>query len=144
MSTFTPYQVICLLKAVKQEKQGAFHSQHFNYKTKVQSRIAGKPLRSFKQPLPVSPGDEGKSVSAKRGAWVRPSMDFNSRFSELSYVATLCISELFRIIAAHKCSVVRWLFSPLRAFDIFGLYQTIPHSVLKYSTLSLPLFQLFV
>lgn len=68
MSMFTPYQVICQLKAVKQEKQGAFHSQHFQYKTKVQSWIARKPLRGFKQPLPVSPGDEGKHVSEKRGA----------------------------------------------------------------------------
>lgn len=62
------YQVMCQLKAVKQEKQGAFHSTTQQYKTKVQSWIAGKPLRSFKQPLPVSPGDEGKSVSEKRGA----------------------------------------------------------------------------
>lgn len=61
-------QVTCQLKADKQEKQGAFHSQHFKYKTKVQSWIAGKPLRSFKQPFPVSPGDEGKSVSEKKGA----------------------------------------------------------------------------
>lgn len=34
------------------------------------------PLRSFKQPLAVSPGDEGKSVSEKSGALVRPSVDF--------------------------------------------------------------------
>lgn len=82
---------MCQLKAVKQEKQGAFHSQHFKYKTKVQSWIAGKPLRSFKQPLPVSPGDEGKSVSEKRGAWVKLSMDFQlelfrEMLSYLSYV----------------------------------------------------------
>lgn len=37
----------------------------------------------------------------------------------------------FRITAAHKCSVVRWLFSPLRAFDILGLHPTIPHSSLE-------------
>lgn len=91
---------MCQLKAVKQEKQGAFHLQHFKYKTKVQSWIVGKPLRSFKQPLPVSPGDEGKSVSEKRGAWVKLSMDFQlelfrEMLSYLTYVATLCISELF-------------------------------------------------
>lgn len=61
------YQVICR-KAVEQEKQGAFQSQHFKHNTKVQARIAGKPLRIFKQPLPVPPGDEGMSVSEKRGA----------------------------------------------------------------------------